>query len=94
MRTYLRLITPLGPICAGLTLISWLFFPGQVRSAFVDPSDPALISEAVTYKSGAAEIAAYLSRPKKEGKHPAVIVIHGNSGTGAYVQDVARRLAQ
>jgi carboxymethylenebutenolidase len=79
---------------AGLTLTFWLCFPGQGYGAFVDPNDSALISETVTYKSGGAEITAYLSRPKKEGKHPAAIVIHGNSGTSAYDQDVARRLAK
>lgn len=79
---------------ASLALISWIFLPFEVHGASVDPNDPSLISENVTYKSGDAEIAAYLSRPKKEGKHPAVIVIHGNSGTSAYDRDVARRLAK
>jgi len=79
---------------AALTLTSWLSCPGQGRGAVVDPDDAALVSETVTYRSGAAEISAYLSRPKKEGKYPAVIVIHGNSGTSAYNQDVARRLAK
>jgi carboxymethylenebutenolidase len=78
----------------GITLLSLLCHPGPARSAFVDPNDPSLISENVTYKSGVAEVSAYLSRPKKEGKYPAVIVIHGNSGTSPYDQDVARRLAK
>jgi carboxymethylenebutenolidase len=69
------------------------FSPGA-HGAFVDPADPDLVSETVVYRSGAVDIAAYLSRPKKDGKHPAVIVIHGNSGTNPYNQDVARRLAK
>jgi len=83
-----------GQVAIVLMLISRLLFPGQSHASFVDPADPALLSQTVTYRSGAAEIAAYLSRPKKEGKHPAVIVIHGNSGTSPYNQDVARRLAK
>ena len=94
MQSCLHLESVLLRISTNLMLISWLFFPGQGHGAFVDLTDPALISETVTYKSGAAEIAAYLSRPRKEGKHPAVIVIHGNSGTSPYNQDVARRLAK
>jgi carboxymethylenebutenolidase len=79
---------------ASLASISWIFLPFEVHGASVDPNDPSIISETVTYKSGAAEMSAYLSRPKKEGKYPAVIVIHGNSGTSPYDQDVARRLAK
>ncbi len=94
IQTYFFLETVLRWTYMGLTLILWLLCPGQGHSAFVDPADPSLISQMVTYKSGAAEIAAYLSHPKKEGKHPAVIVIHGNSGTSPYIQDVARRLAK
>jgi carboxymethylenebutenolidase len=67
--------------------------PGA-HGAVVDPRDQDLVSETIAYKSGAVDIAAYLSRPKKDGKHPAVIVIHGNSGTSPYNQDVARRLAK
>ena len=94
MQTYSRLETVSLWICTHLMLLSWLFLPVQGHSAFVDPADTTLISETVTYKSGAAEIAAYLSRPKEEGKYPAVIVLHGNSGTSPYNQDVARRLAK
>ena len=69
-------------------------FSSGAHGAVVDPGDPELISETVAYRSGPVDIAAYLSRPKKDGKHPAVIVIHGNSGTNPYNQDVARRLAK
>ena len=93
MQPYSRFEPPLVWITA-LTLISCLSFSIRCYGAFVDPNDPTLISETVTYGSGAAEISGYLSRPKKEGTYPAVIVIHGNSGTSAYNQDVARRLAR
>lgn len=86
--------TALFWICANLMSLPLLFLTGQGQAAFVDPADPGLVSETVTYASGAQEITAYLSRPKREGRHPGVIVIHGNSGTSPYHQDVARRLAK
>lgn len=36
---------------------------------------------------------AYVARPKKEGKYPAIIVIHENRGLNAHIEDVARRVA-
>ncbi|HEY2986685.1 MAG TPA: dienelactone hydrolase family protein [Candidatus Binatia bacterium] len=71
-----------------------VLFIAQGRAAMVQPDDPELVSENATYAGAAADISAYVSRPKKEGKYPAVIVVHGNSGSAAYDRDVARRLAK
>ena len=42
----------------------------------VDPNDPALISTDVKYPSAdGASINAYVTRPKGDGRRPAVIVV-------------------
>ncbi|NIO11615.1 MAG: dienelactone hydrolase family protein [Deltaproteobacteria bacterium] len=35
-----------------------------------------------------------MSRPKGSGRHPAIIIIHGNRGLTPHIKDVARRFAQ
>jgi carboxymethylenebutenolidase len=60
--------------------------PREAQSANVE-------AERVRYRSGDAEIQAYLAKPKGGGKHPAVIVIHENRGLNEHIRDVARRFA-
>lgn len=51
-------------------------------------------SESVTYPSeGGVTAGGYLSSPKKEGKYPAILVIHENRGLNEHTRDVARRFA-
>jgi carboxymethylenebutenolidase len=49
--------------------------------------------ETVQSPAGNGSIKAYLARPAKNGKKPAVLVIHENRGLNPYIEDVARRLA-
>ena len=49
--------------------------------------------ETVQSPSGNGSIKGYLARPAKNGKLPAVLVIHENRGLNPYIEDVARRLA-
>lgn len=49
--------------------------------------------ETVQSPAGNGSIKGYLARPAKNGKQPAVIVIHENRGLNPYIEDVARRLA-
>ena len=37
---------------------------------------------------------AYVARPEKNKKYPAIIVIHENRGLNGYIEDVARRAAK
>ncbi len=64
------------------TLISTL----EAQSANVD-------AETVKYRSGQADISAYLTKPKDTGKHPGVIVVHEERGLNEHIRDVARRFA-
>lgn len=49
--------------------------------------------ETVQSPAGNGSIKGYLARPAKNGKYPAVLVIHENRGLNPYIEDVARRLA-
>ena len=49
--------------------------------------------ETVQSPEGNGSIKGYLARPSKNGKQPAVLVIHENRGLNPYIEDVARRLA-
>ncbi|HEY1374252.1 MAG TPA: dienelactone hydrolase family protein [Candidatus Binatia bacterium] len=60
----------------------------------VQPNDPALMSENVTFPGNAGPVKAYLSRPKDGKSLGTVIVIHENRGLVPHIQDVARRFAK
>src|SRR4051794_2053825 len=49
--------------------------------------------ETVQSPEGNGSIKGYLARPSKNGKQPALLVIHENRGLNPYIEDVARRLA-
>lgn len=50
-------------------------------------------SSTVDYMNGEVKLTGYLSKPKKDGKYPAIIVIHENRGLNDHTRDVARRFA-
>jgi len=61
-------------------------------SSMKDDSD--LITEFVKYPAETGEMKAFLARPKKGKKFPAVIVIHENRGLQPHIQDVTNRMAK
>lgn len=83
-----------GSLAAATSLIDSLLSP-SAYAAQIDPNDPALTSSdfKFTANDGAA-ISGYLSRPKGDGRHPAVVVIHEWRGQNDHILDVARRLAK
>jgi carboxymethylenebutenolidase len=52
-----------------------------------------LFTEYITYPGVPNEMRAYVARPKKDKKYPAIIVIHENRGLNEHIEDVARRAA-
>jgi carboxymethylenebutenolidase len=83
-----------GSIAAATALVDSLP-PTVCYAAQVDPNDPGLISSDVKYPStDGTSVGAYLTRPKGDGKLPAVVVIHENRGLNDHIRDVARRLAK
>ncbi|MGH7852910.1 MAG: dienelactone hydrolase family protein [Candidatus Binatia bacterium] len=63
-------------------------------AAQVAESDPAILTHNINYEGKAGKVTAYLARPVKAGKYPAIIVIHENAGLTDHIRDVARRLAK
>lgn len=83
-----------GSLVGAASLIDSLVSP-SIQAAQVDPDDAGLASSDVKFTAGdGAAVGAYLTRPKADGKFPAVIVIHGNSGIDDHIRDVARRIAK
>lgn len=51
-------------------------------------------AEFIKYPAATCEMRAYLAKPAKGKKFPAVIVIHENRGLVPHIQDVTRRMAK
>ena len=82
----------------GITVSSLLSFimPNYIDSILVEPDDPRLNSEFITYESpkGGGSIRGLLSKPVEEkGKLPGIVVVHENRGLNPYIEDVGRRAA-
>jgi carboxymethylenebutenolidase len=55
---------------------------------------PSLLAEAVTFPGATGEVKGYLARPREgAGQLGSVIVVHGNRGLNAHIEDVSRRFA-
>ncbi len=81
-----------------ITLPSLLSFisPDYVSTQLINPNDPKLNSDYITYDSpkGGGSIKGLLSKPvKQDGKLPGIIVVHENRGLNPYIEDVGRRAA-
>ncbi len=78
-----------------------LIFAGYAAAALAAEAEPivtdsvglAVRSVPVPESAGQA-LPAYLARPDKPGRHPAVLVVSEVFGVHAYIQDICRRLAK
>lgn len=82
----------------GITVASLMSFmmPNYVDTLLVDPNNPDLDSNYITYNSpkGGGEIKGLLSKPKRfDGKLGGIVVVHENRGLNPYIEDTARRAA-
>jgi carboxymethylenebutenolidase len=82
-----------GGLAAANSLLESLM-PSSSYAAQVAPDDPEILTHNVQYDGKAGPVFAYLARPVKAGKYPAVIVIHENAGLSDHIRDVARRLTK
>jgi carboxymethylenebutenolidase len=83
-----------GGFAAGKFFVD-AFAPSESEAAQVDPNDPRLVSSEIKYPStDGTVIGGYLTRPKGNEAHPAVLVIHEWDGIKEQIRDVARRLAR
>ncbi len=85
-----RLTKMVGSTAAALAILPMLEI-NTAKAATIPEEE--LFTERITYPGLNGEMQAYVARPKKEGKYPAVIVIHENRGLNAHIEDVARRAA-
>jgi carboxymethylenebutenolidase len=82
-------------LLTGSTMIAMSVLP-QLESNFATAAiTPAkdLFTEYINYPGTPGEMKAYVARPEKKKKYPAVIVIHENRGLNTHIEDVARRAA-
>ena len=91
-RTFLKRLTLVtGSAAAALAILPAL---GEARNAAFMQQDDGLVTQFVKYPAPKMEINAFLAHPQKEGKFPAVVVIHENRGLQPHICDVAKRFAQ
>ena len=70
--------------------------PNYADTLLVDPKDPDLKSDYITYESpkGGGSINGLLSMPNDaKGKLGGIVVVHENRGLNPYIEDTARRAA-
>jgi carboxymethylenebutenolidase len=93
-REFLRKLAMLtGSVAAASALLPVLEGNGlNAAPSFQDNSD--LIAEFIKYPAETGEMRAFIARPKKGKKFPAVIVIHENRGLVPHIQEVTRRMAR
>jgi carboxymethylenebutenolidase len=86
-----RLVLLTGSFTAAMSVLPLI----EVNAANmkITPDDD-LFTERISYPGVPGNMAAYVARPKKETKYPAVIIIHENRGLNAHIEDVARRAAK
>jgi carboxymethylenebutenolidase len=85
-----RLTVLAGSTVAAMSLLPLL--ENNYAVAAVTKTDD-LFTEYISYPGVPNEMKAYVARPAKEDKYPAIIVIHENRGLNAHIEDVARRAA-
>src|ERR1051325_2688547 len=83
-----------GGLAAGKLLVD-VSTPVTSHATQVDPNDPGLVSSEIKYPStDETAISAYLTRPKGNEAHPAVLVVHEWDGIKEQIRDVARKFAK
>jgi carboxymethylenebutenolidase len=82
-----------GSSAAAMTLLPVLE-ANEINAATHPEQESDLVTEFIKYPAETGEMKAFLARPKKGNKFPAVIVIHENRGLVPHIQDVTRRMAK
>ncbi len=86
-----RLAILAGGTAAAMSLLP-LLETNYVHAAIT--TEEELFIERITYPGVNGEMQAYVARPKKEKKYPAIVVIHENRGLNPHIEDVTRRAAK
>lgn len=90
---FLKKLTRLtGSTAAALAVLPFLEI-NYAKAETIHQDDDRLVIERITYPSDGLAMKAYVARPKKKGKYPAIVVIHENRGLNPHIEDVTRRAA-
>jgi len=81
-----------GSTTAALALLP-VIEENELMAAGKKKNEPVVTAEFIKYPASTGDMRAYLARPAKGKKFPAVIVIHENRGLVPHIQDVTRRMA-
>jgi carboxymethylenebutenolidase len=94
-RDFFRRVTEIAGSTAAATTLLAMLEPNWAQGQQVEPEDPRLITDTVTYDGATGPVQGYLARPAKADNtpRPGILVIHENRGLNAHIQDVARRAA-
>jgi carboxymethylenebutenolidase len=87
----LALIT--GSSAAALSLFP-VIEGNEIKASTLAKKETVIVSEFIKYPAETGEMRAFLARPEKGKKFPAVIVIHENRGLVPHIQDVTKRMAK
>ncbi len=87
-----KLVMLTGSLAAAMTILPSL--EGNYAVAQTREMEEDLFIERVNYPTEGGEMKGYVARPKKEGKYPAVVIIHENRGLNPHIEDVTRRAAK
>ncbi|MDX9811624.1 MAG: dienelactone hydrolase family protein [Bacteroidales bacterium] len=94
-RTFLKkLALVTGSTAAAMSMLPLLEENAAAAPASASVQDQGLITEFIKYPAETGEMRAFMARPDKGTKFPAVIVIHENRGLVPHIQDVTRRMAR
>lgn len=92
-RTFLDRFTKLAGGAAAASILLPLIQADPAAAAIIEPDDPRLATDRVTYQAPDGPVAAYQAQPATGGDLPAILVIHENRGLNAHIEDVTRRAA-
>lgn len=93
-RDFIRKLTVLtGSTAFALTILPALE-DNTLSAAEKEKKVKEILAGFITYPAETGEMKAYMAKPKKGKKFPAVIIIHENRGLVPHIQDVTRRMAR
>jgi carboxymethylenebutenolidase len=93
-RRFMETLTRLTGSGAAAAAIAPLLAADPARASIVAADDGRVEGDDIAYPGASGETKGYLVRPAgRDGKLPAVMVVHENRGLNEHIRDVSRRLA-
>ena len=93
-RSFLKKLAMVAGSSAAAMALLPVLEENELMAAGKPKKEVELVTEFIKYPAATGEMRAFIARPKKGKKFPAVIVIHENRGLVPHIQDVTRRMAK